>query len=89
VTHETIHRRIERFARALDAPPLDLVGPVEIDEVYVSAGKKGRERDSQSRSRGLSTRGRGSYSGDKPPVFTLADRGTGQRYVIPAKTADE
>ena len=45
-----MHRRIERFARALDAPSLDLVGPVEIDEVYVSAGKKGRERD-RSRAR--------------------------------------
>jgi len=89
VTHKTIHRRIERFARALDAPSLDLVGPVEIDEVYVSAGKKGRERDSRSRSRGLSTRGSGSYDGDKPPVFILADRGTRQRYVIPAKAADE
>jgi hypothetical protein len=31
-----MHRRIERFTRALDAPSLDLVGPVEIDEVYVS-----------------------------------------------------
>jgi transposase-like protein len=62
---------------------------VEIDELYVSAGKKGRERDRPSRSRGLSTRGRGSYSGDKPPVFIIADRGTGQRYVIPAKAADE
>ena len=89
VTHKTMHRRIERFARALDAPSLDLVGPVEIDEVYVSAGKKGRERDQESRSRGLSTRGRGSYDGDKPPVFIIADRGTGQRYVIPAKAADE
>jgi hypothetical protein len=62
-----MHRRIERFTRALDAPSLGLVGPVEIDEVYVAAGKKGRERDRESRSRGLSTRGRGSYSGDKPP----------------------
>jgi len=84
-----MHRRIERFARALDAPSLNLAGPVEIDEVYVSAGKKGRERDRESRSRGLSTRGRGSYSGDKPPIFIIADRGTGQRYVIPAKAADE
>ncbi|MFP9061655.1 IS1595 family transposase [Natrialbaceae archaeon A-chndr2] len=89
VTHKTIHRRIERFTSALDAPSLDLVGPVEIDEVYVSAGKKGRERDQPSRSRGLSTRGRGSYDGDKPPVFIITDRGTGQRYVIPAKAADE
>jgi hypothetical protein len=40
-----MHRRVERFARALDAPSVTLEGPVEIDEVYVSAGKKGRERD--------------------------------------------
>jgi len=89
VTYKTVHRRIKRFASALDAPSLDLVGPVEIDEVYVSAGKKGRERDQPSRSRGLSRRGRGSYDSDKPPVFILADRGTGQRYVILAKAADE
>jgi transposase-like protein len=89
VTYKTMHQRVERFTRALDAPQLDLVGPVEIDEVYVSAGKKGRERDQESRSRGLSTRGRGSYEGDKPPVFTIVDRGTGQRYVVPAKSADE
>jgi len=89
VTYKTMHRRVERFTRALDAPQLDLVGPVEIDEVYVSAGLKGRERDQESRSRGLSTRGRGSYDGDKPPVFTIVDRGTGQRYVVPAKSADE
>jgi transposase-like protein len=89
VTYKTMHRRVERFARALDAPSLTLEGPVEIDEVYVSAGKKGRERDSRSRSRGLSMRGRGTYENDKPPVFVLVDRGTEQRYVIPAKAADE
>ena len=63
--------------------------PVEINEVYVSAGLKGRERDSRSRSRCLSTRGRGTYDGDKPPVFTLVDRGSDDRYVVPAKSADE
>jgi len=31
---------------------LTLVGPVDIDEVYVSAGLKGRERDQPPRSRG-------------------------------------
>ncbi|WP_318569941.1 IS1595 family transposase [Salinigranum marinum] len=89
VTYKTMHRRVERFTRALDAPSLTLEGPVEIDEVYVSAGLKGRERDRESRSRGLSTRGRGTYEDDKPPVFVLVDRGTKQRYVIPAKAADE
>ncbi|OTF00796.1 IS1595 family transposase [Halorubrum sp. SD683] len=89
VTYKTIHRRVERFTEALDAPSLDLRGPVEIDEFYVSAGLKGRERDRWSRSRGLSRRGRGTYDQDKPPVFVLVDRGTEQRYVVPAKSADE
>ena len=42
-----------------------------------------------SRSRGLSTRGRGTYHEDKLPVFILVDRGTDDRYVMPAKAADE
>jgi transposase-like protein len=29
------------------------------------------------------------YDGDKPPVFTLVDRGSNDRYVVPAKSADE
>jgi len=87
--YKTVHRRIERFAKALDAPSLDLAGPVEIDEVYVTAGKKGRERDRRSRSRGLSTRGRGTYEEDKPPMIILVDRGTDRRYVVPAETVDE
>jgi len=37
----------------------------------------------------VSTRGRGSYDGDKPPVFTLVDRGSDDRYVVPAKSANE
>ena len=89
LSYKTLHRRIERFTKALDAPSIKLSGPVEIDELYVSAGLKGRERDRPSRSRGLSTRGRGGYEGDKPPVFTLVDRGTGNRYVVPAKSANE
>ena len=89
VTYRTVRRRVEQFARTLNAPPIDLVGPVEIDKVYVTAGLKGRECDSRSRSRGLSKRGRGEYAEDKPPVFILVDRGSDQRYVVPAKSADE
>ena len=48
VSYRTLRQRIERFARALNAPSLSLSGPVEIDEVYVTAGKKGRERDHPS-----------------------------------------
>ncbi|SEL33624.1 IS1595 family transposase [Haloferax larsenii] len=89
VSYRSLHRRVEQFARTLDAPSLSLVGPVEVDEFYVSAGKKGRERDQESRSRGLSKRGRGTYTEDKAPVFTVVDRGSDQRYVVPAKSADE
>ncbi len=89
VSYKTVYRRVQRFLRALDAPQFHLEGPVEIDEFYVKAGRKGRERDGPSRSRALSTRGRGTYTEDKPPVFILADRGRGERYVIPAKAATE
>ncbi|WP_256546793.1 IS1595 family transposase [Halobellus inordinatus] len=88
VSYKTIYRRVQRVLRALDAPRLQLEGP-EIDEFYVKAGLKGRERDGWSRSRGLSTRGRGTYAEDKPPVFVLADRGSGERHVIPTKAATE
>ena len=59
VSYRSLRRRVEQFARTLDAPAINLVGPVEIDEFYVSAGKKGRERDSRSRSLALSKRGQG------------------------------
>jgi transposase-like protein len=54
VSYRSLRRRVEQFARTLNAPAINLVGPVEIDEFYVSAGLKGRERDRESRSRGLS-----------------------------------
>jgi transposase-like protein len=66
-----------------------LIEPVGIDEGYVFAGEKRRERDSRSRSRRLSTRGSDSYDSDKPSVFIHLIREPGQRYVIPAKAADE
>jgi hypothetical protein len=42
VTLKTMHRRIERFARALDAPSPGLLGSFNIDKVCFSAGKKVR-----------------------------------------------
>jgi transposase-like protein len=89
LSYRTVRQRVKHFPRALDMPSITLSGPVEIDEVYASAGLKGRDRDQELRSRGLSTRGRGSYDGDKPPAFTLIDRGSDERYVVPAKSADE
>jgi hypothetical protein len=45
VTYKTIHKHVERFPEALDAPSLDPLEPVEIGEMYISAGLKGRQRD--------------------------------------------
>ena len=87
LSYRSVRRRVERSGEALDAPAMRLSGSVEIDEVYVSAGLKGHERDQESRSDGLSTRGRGWYDGDKSPVFTLVDRGSDNRYVAPATVA--
>ena len=76
VSCRTLHRCIERFCESLDAPYLSLSGPVEIDEMYITAGLKARERDGRSRSRALSTRRQGSHDGNKLQVFVLVDRET-------------
>ncbi len=89
VTYKTVYRRVQRFLWSLDAPRPQLKGPVKIDELYLSAGEKGRERDQEPRLRGLSTCGRGTFQEDKPPVFVVTDRSTGETYVHPAKAADE
>jgi transposase-like protein len=89
VSYKMVYQRVQRFLRALDAPRPQLEGPVEIDELYVKAGLKRPKRDRPSRSRGLSTRGRGTCEQDELPVFTLADHGTGDHHVLPAKAADE
>jgi transposase len=70
-----VYQRVQHYLRALDAPWLQLERPVEIDELYVNVGMKGRERDGWSRSRGLSTRGHGMYHDDRLPVFILANHG--------------
>jgi hypothetical protein len=54
VSYKTVYRRVQRFIGALDAPQMCLEGPVEINELYVKPGLKGRERDRPPRSRGLS-----------------------------------
>ena len=85
----TVRCAREAFLSSSDVYLVDFDRAGEIDEVYVAAGKKGRERNGRSRSRGLSTRGRGTYEEDKPPMIILVDRGTDRRYVVPAETVDE
>lgn len=77
MSYRTLREPVEHYGKALDAPSIRLSGPVEIDELCVSAGMKGCERDGyESRSRGLYTRSRGSFEQDKAPIFTLVDRGS-------------
>jgi transposase-like protein len=49
VSYKTSYRRVQRSQEALDAPRLQLESPVEIDEFYVKAGLKGRERETSRR----------------------------------------
>lgn len=45
LSYRTVRRRVERSGEARDTPSITAVCRVEIDEVYVSAGLKGRKRD--------------------------------------------
>jgi len=60
-------------------PERRLSGHVEADELYQTAGAKGRPDyvDTQLRAprrRGLSARGRGSWAADRPPIMGLVQR---------------
>lgn len=60
-------------------PERRLAGPVEADEIYQTAGAKGRPDYVQTqlrrpRRRGLSARGRGRWEKDRPPLLGLVQR---------------
>ncbi|SFJ00807.1 hypothetical protein SAMN05443661_11143 [Natronobacterium gregoryi] len=40
LSYRALKECVEQFARTLDAPSITLSGPVEIDELYLSAGLK-------------------------------------------------
>jgi len=59
----------------LTASTMKLRGIVELDEVYVTAGFKGKKGfRRRSRLRGLKRRGRGTYAVDKPPILRVVER---------------
>ena len=60
------------------AQGIKLEGIAELDEIYVHAGEKGKKKE-RPRRRALKKRGRGTWEGDKPPVVTMAKRGSIQR----------
>lgn len=78
--------------------PVEMDGAVESDEIYVTAGLKGRNNSDRirrlgrkPRRRGLRRRGRGTWNQDKPPVFILVERSGPDDYVpssdVEAETA--
>ena len=66
-------------ARSDEPMTLTVDDIVEMDEVYITAGLKGRagglELDRDPRRRGLKRRGRGTWDSDRLPVFGLVCRG--------------
>ncbi|MDT7878565.1 MAG: IS1595 family transposase, partial [Meiothermus sp.] len=72
---QEVHERASAYARGIL-----LEGVVEVDEVYVHAGEKGKKRDVRGRRRGLRKRGRGTWEGDQPPVLTRAKRERSRRF---------
>ena len=85
-----IFKTLKRIMHKLrcGAKPVRVGGAVECDEVYVTAGLKGRNNSHRierlgrkPRCRGLKRRGRGTWSQDKPPIFILVGRGGPEDYV--------
>ncbi len=94
-----IFKAVKRLMLRLRAlQPVGMDGSVESDEIYVTAGLKGRNNSHRikrlgrkPRRRGLKRRGRGAWGRDKPAVFILVERGGGEDYVpssdVEAETA--
>jgi transposase-like protein len=74
----TMFRIVGRLRRSMyltASRSLRLRGIVELDEVYVKAGLKGkRSLARRPRVRGLKRRGRGTYASDKPPILGVVER---------------
>jgi transposase-like protein len=88
--YNTVFRMVRKIRRNLylTASTIKLNGIVELDEVYVKAGLKGkRNLKRKSRIRGLKRRGRGTYAVDKPPILGVVERGGLVRLVPMADVA--
>ena len=66
-------REWAKFFRSM----LKLDEPVEVDETYKNAGRKGGKKRKDSHKRGRKGRGRGTYAKDRPPTFTIYGKDTG------------
>jgi transposase len=78
ISYPTAFRIVKMLRRGLILSQLqeEMRGIVELDEVYVNAGLKGkRGLHRPPRVRGLKVRGRGTYTTDKPPIMGMVERG--------------
>lgn len=78
VTYWTAFKMVKKLRKSIYSKRVaeKLKGEVEIDEIYITAGLKGKRNLARGgRKRGLKARGRGSYAKDKPPVFCMLERG--------------
>lgn len=88
INYKTARRMVSLFQLAYLTQRFRFMlrGPVEIDEIYIVGGQKGRAGGlpllRPPRCRGLKKRGRGDWASDKIPVLGLVDR-QGQVYLIP------
>jgi transposase-like protein len=79
IEYNSIYRLVITIMKNLFCKRLEyeFSGENEIDEVYITAGKKGEiVLDREARVRGLSRRGRGTYDTDRPPILGIVNRGT-------------
>ncbi len=73
-------REVQEIAEKIERG-VTLKDLVEIDEIYITAGEKGKKQD-KPRRRGLRRRGRGTYDEDKPPVQTFTERRGKSRFFV-------
>ncbi len=76
--YATVFELVKKLRQSVYAKAMveRLKGEVEIDEVYIKAGLKGRKKMKRGgRKRGLKARGRGTYDSDKVPVVAMVERG--------------
>jgi len=86
VSYPTAFKIAKRLRRGFYLSQLQekMKGIVELDEVYVTAGSKGKhDLKRPPRVRGLKVRGRGTYKKDKPPIMGIVERG-GAVKIIPS-----
>jgi len=94
----TIFKALKKLMLKLRTRGVELKGAIEVDELYINAGLKGKNNsirikhlDRKPRHRAFRKRGRGSWEYDKPAIFILVSREGGEDYVpssnVEAETA--